>query len=652
MRYTNILNDIGVSYKLIGAFLAIACLSGIVGIYSITQITSLNATVNEIVEINVEQADWSMETIITMEAQLISIHASMLGEGEASDEFNEAHKVMVEGFSNLTTLLEGTAQESVVPDLESQYQDFVEDCNGSDGVFTSMEDYETAKHWCDVQYWRLDTLQDKLDGDLSLLEAMVREISANETLLDNAMELNLLAWRCGDRARMYMTVPLNDSSEYNAQRAQYRYEYCGNENLELERKYIDDGLEKDFTDLLLVAETNYAQAFSNGQCNQTCLDILAEVNASFVFAAHELGPLYDPMASSIRCPDDGVFVSQDTLVAAWVAAETAMETADAIGLALHADFEALELWVGEQMDAAIARAHRTFNDAITMVGVVAIVAIVLGAVLGFFLARSIVKPLDEVVETSKHVAQRNLSVDTSKIDRTRKDEIGQLGRSFGTMIDKVIGDMVALITQAQTSSETVASSAEELASTSEEVNALSEEIAATIQQISRGASSQSELAIKGIDDVSTMSKVVDESLGRIESTLQVIEDIAGQTNILALNAAIEAARAGEYGRGFAVVADNVRRLAEETKNNAADITKLNEEIVTNIGGSVTGLQETLQGFAAQSEEFSASSEEVAAATEEQTAAMNQMTTAAQDLTKQGEELSQLVSQFEVEKKSS
>ena len=120
--------------------------------------------------------------------------------------------------------------------------------------------------------------------------------------------------------------------------------------------------------------------------------------------------MYDPVASSIRCPEDGVFVSQDKLVTAWVAVETAMETADAIGLALQADFEVLELWVAEQMNAAIARAHRTFNDAITMVGLVAIVAIVLWSFLGLFIAKSIVKPVDEVVETSKQVPQRNLSV--------------------------------------------------------------------------------------------------------------------------------------------------------------------------------------------------------------------------------------------------
>ena len=140
---------------------------------------------------------------------------------------------------------------------------------------------------------------------------------------------------------------------------------------------------------------------------------------------------------------------------------------------------------------------------------------------------------------------------------------------------------------------------------------------------------------------------MDRSLRDIEGTLIMIEDIAGQTNILALNAAIEAARAGEYGRGFAVVAGNVRRLAEETKSNSSDIGKLIKEIVTNIGGSIFSLQETLQAFAAQSEEFSASSEEVAAATEEQTAAMNQLTSSAQDLSKLGDSLVNKVSRFKL-----
>jgi len=263
-----------------------------------------------------------------------------------------------------------------------------------------------------------------------------------------------------------------------------------------------------------------------------------------------------------------------------------------------------------------------------------------------YMATSFAKPINTMAVITEQAAAGDLTGKDEDIDTKRNDEIGVLGRTFRIMITNLRN----FIASSSESAEHLASSAEEFASTSEEVNALSEEIAATIQQISRGASNQSELSTKAIAEIQKMSDVVDQSLKDIEGTLRVIEDIAGQTNILALNAAIEAARAGEYGRGFAVVADNVRRLAEETKTNSADIGKVTTDIVNNIGTSVYNLQETLQSFAAQSEEFSASSEEVAAATEEQTAAMNQMTSSAQELTKLGEEMTQLIAQYKTKEK--
>ena len=283
-------------------------------------------------------------------------------------------------------------------------------------------------------------------------------------------------------------------------------------------------------------------------------------------------------------------------------------------------------------------------EQLTIVSIFSLIVAIICIIAGFLISASLTKPIQLISSSSKEVASGDLTVNVSDLNLHRSDELGELVLTFGSMLDS----LKKFIGNTQESATHLASSSEELVSTSEEVNALSEEIAATIQQISRGASNQSNLSAKALEDLNKMSEVVDRSFKDIEGTLQIIEDIASQTNILALNAAIEAARAGEYGRGFAVVADNVRRLAEETKVNSAEIGKIVEEIISNIGGSVFNLQETLQSFAAQSEEFSASSEEVAAATEEQTAAMNQMTTSAQDLTRLSDKMSLLISKYKIE----
>ncbi|MFX0152291.1 MAG: methyl-accepting chemotaxis protein [Candidatus Hodarchaeota archaeon] len=268
--------------------------------------------------------------------------------------------------------------------------------------------------------------------------------------------------------------------------------------------------------------------------------------------------------------------------------------------------------------------------------------IIIGAILSIFgLSDKYIRDFEAV---KKRINKNDFSARLDNTDIMTDSVFGPIA----DMVNEIMDSLVSVIETVKDSANQVATSSEEFAATAEEVNALSEEIAATIQQINMGASRQSDLASRAIEDIKGMSNVVDTSLEDIEHTLQVIEDIAGQTNILALNAAIEAARAGEYGRGFAVVADNVRRLAEETKSNSADISQITEEIISNIGSSVGKLQETLQSFAAQSEEFSASSEEVAAATEEQTAAMHQMTNSSQDLTRMSSALTTLVSQFKLE----
>lgn len=155
-------------------------------------------------------------------------------------------------------------------------------------------------------------------------------------------------------------------------------------------------------------------------------------------------------------------------------------------------------------------------------------------------------------------------------------------------------------------------------------------------------------AVQAIAAVNAMSEQLNNNLGRlgtqadeIGQVLNVITDIADQTNLLALNAAIEAARAGEAGRGFAVVADEVRKLAEKTMGATQEVRKAVTDIQAGAAGNIAGMKnvnEAVNKATTLSEDSGRALEEIvrfvndtsaqvisiAAAAEEQSAASEQI----------------------------
>jgi methyl-accepting chemotaxis protein len=278
------------------------------------------------------------------------------------------------------------------------------------------------------------------------------------------------------------------------------------------------------------------------------------------------------------------------------------------------------------------------------------------------LQRRVVGELSGAVRLSESVAAGRLD---SRVHSDAADEIGDLVRSLGQMVDKLRGSLLTV----RTATDHIGTAAREIASGNTDLSHRTEQAASRVQQSASSmeqltgtvrqtadaartanqlAGSASSVAQRGgqvvAQVVSTMEDI-NTSSRKISDIIGTIDGIAFQTNILALNAAVEAARAGEQGRGFAVVASEVRSLAQRSAEAAKEIKSLIGASVDKVESGtrlVADAGSTMTEIVASVQRVTDIIGEISAATTEQSGGLGQINGAVADLDRMTQQNAALV----------
>ncbi len=413
--------------------------------------------------------------------------------------------------------------------------------------------------------------------------------------------------------------------------------------------------------------------------------------------------------------------------ALWEGVRPSLKVLTSESTSLEAQWKAIErlepvfAMIKGKMNRATKLTQDSSQASLQLFALIVWLGLAFGLVLSLFISKffkaKILAPLHQIRLFTETVAGGDVSQQLSLEGVSPKTELGQLASAVNAMGQS----LKQLLSEVKGTSNELASAAGEISSTSEtmfrtveqqvqttyqvrsafgeivqainEVAINSSEAAGSANQAGESAQQGGQVVSQTIQGMHTIrDTVVDSSqaverLGdhsqKIGKVIEVINDIAEQTNLLALNATIEAARAGEHGRGFAVVADEVRQLAERTTDATTEIAnaiqtmqKETESVVNKMqtGTQVveTGVQQAvdaeqaLRGIVGSTDEVASKIETIAAAAEEQSATVNEISnhvegmnegaelskegakevlSAAARLTQRAETLNSLVSRF-------